>query len=103
MQPTEKRIQGGTGANERLFLRPKEVIPITIRARRNGMPALLYQQGFITCPLPEPPKPVNDQRPECEGYPYPRHGLSCSGPDGCLYLDMQKITARKGGPHAGSE
>lgn len=85
------------------FCALKEVITITIRARRNGMPVLLYQKGFITYPLPEPGKPVNDQRPECESCPYPRHGLSCNGPDGCLYLDMKKITARKGGPHAGSE
>lgn len=38
------------------------------------------------------PKVMNDAKPECDGCPYPRHGMSCQNRDGsCLRDEMDAI------------
>ena len=72
------------------FCAQKEVIAMMIRARRNRNPVLLYPHGYITCPLPEPPQPDNDQRPECEGCPYDKQFHAANGGENLLKEPKQK-------------
>jgi hypothetical protein len=74
----------------------KELIPVSTtygwrktEARRIPMPPP-YATSYEHPVLPE--KVYNDSTAECEGCPYPRHGLFCRDEDGnCLRTDMREL------------